>query len=284
MHDADRIEALLGRRPDRLTPLSGGDIARSLCAELDEGTRVMAKFARPGQPSLTLEARMLADLRKAGLPVPDTLAVADDLMLLAWIDPGQRGWDAHAEHAAGRAIATLHMQPVGAAFGHDYDTVIASLAQGNPSVADWSVFYGEHRLLARARSAHAIGRLPSALLTRIETLSDQLARWVPARVRPSLLHGDLWGGNMLPAADGEACFIDPAIYRGHGEVDLAMALLFNSVGEAFFEGYRTVAPVDPEFFRHRCTLYQLYPLLVHVELFGASYLDAVARALDRLEV
>lgn len=282
MEDADRIAQLLGRRPRRLHPQGGGDIARGVQAVFDDGTRAMAKFARPGQPSMQLEARMLADLRDAGLPVPQTLAAADDVLLLSWVDAGARGWDDEVQAAAGRAIAQLHRQPPAKAFGYGYDTLIGPLPQANPRTASWPDFFRDQRLLVRADAAQAAGRLPAALRHRLDSLAGRLADWLPPDVAPSLVHGDLWGGNMLPTADGGACFIDPAIYHGDGEVDLAMALLFHSVEAAFFDGYREVRPIAPGFFEGRCTLYQLYPLLVHVQLFGGSYVGRVDAALRRL--
>lgn len=281
MSDADRIEQLLGRRPQKLQPQSGGDIARGLKLTFDGGDVAMAKFARPGQPSLKLEARMLADLHEAGLPVPQTLAVDDDLLLLDWVDAGNRGWDESAQKAAGRAIATLHQQPRSRPFGYAYDTVIGSLPQANPRTESWVDFFRDQRLLARADAAVEANQLPAALRHRLDTLAGRLDEWIDRDIAPSLVHGDLWGGNMLPTAEGGAGFIDPAIYDGHGEVDLALAMLFHSVDEAFFDGYREVRNIAPKFFEDRCALYQLYPLLVHVQLFGGSYVDAVNRTLAR---
>lgn len=282
MSDADRIETLLGRRPAQLQPQDGGDIARGVRVTFKSGERAMAKFARAGQPSLKLEARMLADLRAAGLPVPHTLAAEDDVLLLDWVDAGARGWDDAVQRSAGRAIATLHDQRLSTTFGYAYDTVIGSLHQANPRTPSWVEFFRDQRLLARADAALAAGKLPDTLRLRLDNLAGRLEHWIDRDVQSSLVHGDLWGGNMLPTAAGDACFIDPAIYYGDGEMDLALATLFHSVGESFFDGYREVRDIAPEFFDQRCALYQLYPLLVHVQLFGGSYVGAVERSLARL--
>lgn len=282
MDDAARIGQLLGRRPRQLKPQVGGDIARSVQATFDDGERVMAKFARPGQPLLRLEARMLADLRDAGLPVPATLAVADDVLVLAWVDAGTHHWDDDVQAAAGRAIACLHVSSRIDGCGYDYDSVIGDLVQPNPPTARWLDFFRDHRLLHRADAALRAGRLPVVLRHRLDTLAGRLDRWIDPDTTPCLLHGDLWGGNMLPTADGGACFIDPAIYRGDAGMDLAMTTLFHSVGPAFFAGYRDVAPIDPACLEACLPLYQLYPLLVHVQLFGDGHVGAVERILDRL--
>lgn len=287
--DREHIARLLGRVPQSLRPVAGGDIARSLCATFADGSRVMVKCARPGQPSLRLEARMLDDLDAAGLPVPHVLAVDDTLLALEWIDVApQGGLSASAQRAAGRAIARLHAVPQGdASFGYGYDTVIGSLHQPNPPSARWREFFRDQRLLHRADTALAAGRLPVALRRRIERVAARLAQWIddddPGTAVPRLVHGDLWGGNMLGLAGGDGVvFIDPAIYRGHGEVDLAMATLFHSVGDAFFEGYGEVRAVAPGFFEARRDLYSLYPLLVHVELFGGGYVQSLDAAMARL--
>lgn len=280
--DAGRIEQLLGRRPEQLRRQGGGDIARSCKATFADGLTAMVKFARPGQPSLRLEARMLSDLRQAGLPVPQTLAVADDVLLLAWVDPGGRDFDDAVQATAGRAIGLLHNQRLAEHFGYPCDTVIGSLPQANPETGSWLDFFRDERLLARADAALEAGQLPAALRHRLDTLGGRLGQWLPAQITPSLIHGDLWGGNMLATAAGGACFIDPAIYFGAAGMDLAMATLFNSVRPAFFDGYREVRPIGPDFFAERCALYQLYPLLVHVQLFGGSYVSAVERVVTQL--
>lgn len=279
--DADAIERLLGARPVETRPLSGGDIARSRCAVFADGTRAMAKFSGAGQHSLRLEARMLGDLAAAGLPTPQVLAVDDDLLLLQWIEQQPGGLQGEAQRAAGRAIAQLHAAPQRHRFGYGYATVIGSLHQPNPPLPRWTDFFREHRLLHRADTAVAARQLPVALRIRIDTLSSRLEEWID-EPQPALVHGDLWGGNMLAPAAGGATFVDPAIYRGDPEMDLAMACLFASVGEAFFQGYAEVRPIAPGFFEARRDLYNLYPLLVHVQLFGGRYVAAVERTLAKL--
>lgn len=278
----DHLERLLGTRPLRLHTLSGGDIAQSFRVELGDGGTAMAKFRRAGQPALTLEASMLADLRTAGLPVPDTLAVDDDALVLDWVDNGGRTFDDEVQRAAGRAIATLHVSPVGDAFGYAHDTVMGSLPQPNSRAADWLGFFRDRRLLYMADLAQQASELPASYRRRIDAVAARLSEWIDPSVVPSLVHGDMWGGNMLPTADGGACFIDPAIYHGDGEVDLALATLFGSVGTAFFDGYREVRGLDAVFMTTRRHLYNLYPLLLHVRLFGGGYLTPLDRALHQL--
>jgi len=119
-------------------------------------------------------------------------------------------------------------------------------------------------------------------MDRVEALCARLGDWLPADETPRLLHGDLWTGNVLVGGDGRISgFIDPAIYYGAAEVELAFTTLFGTFGDAFFARYQEHHPLAPGFFEERRDLYNLYPLLVHVRLFGGSYVDAVDRTLAR---
>ncbi|MDF1485025.1 fructosamine kinase family protein [Ramlibacter sp. H39-3-26] len=281
MDDGARIERLLGRRPLALQPLQGAGASRALCARFASGDRVMAKRARPGQPP-RLEARMLADLRAAGLPVPDILAVDDGMLVLAWFDHDPAGLPAAAQRAAGRALAQLHGAPCGDGSGHGYDTTLGGLPQPNPATPRWRDFFRDQRLLLRADGALAAGRLPPALRRRIDGVAARLDEWIDEPAAPSLLHGDLWGGHMLGRADGAVAFINPAIHRGHAEADLAMATLFGSVDMGFLDAYQEARPLRPGFFTVRRNVYNLVPLLALVERTGAAYVPAVEQALELL--
>ena len=121
------------------------------------------------------------------------------------------------------------------------------------------------------------------LRARLETLAGQLERWL-TEPRPALIHGDLWGGNVLAASGRISGFIDPAIYYADAEIELAFSTLFNTFGKAFFSHYNELRPLAPGFFEERRDLYNLYPLLVHVRLFGGGYVGSVERTLKRFGV
>ena len=109
----------------------------------------------------------------------------------------------------------------------------------------------------------------------------KLERYIDSGTRPSLIHGDVWGGNVLARGGRIAAFVDPAIYFADAEIELAFSTLFGTFGEAFFDRYRQIRPIAPGFFEVRRDLYNLYPLLVHTRLFGASYAASVKRSLAR---
>ncbi len=225
---------------------------------------------------------MLDDLRaEDGLPVPAVLHSDEDLLLLEHVEHDAGGLDEAAERQLGALIGGLHARPR-PAFGYAYDTLIGPLPQPNPRAERWVPFFAEHRLLHMADLAHACGELPDELRTRIDRLAPQLDQHLPEPDHPALLHGDLWHGNILGRASQVVALLDPALYWGHPEAELAFLTLFSSVGPVFFEAYAEHAPVDPAFLRLRRDLYNLYPLLVHATLFGAGYLPPIERTLARL--
>jgi fructosamine-3-kinase len=279
---ADAIETLLGRRPLRIVPMGGGCIAPVYRCDFAGGERVVAKEPTPGR-TLECEAWMLGYLRRnSALPVPAVLAAAPALLLLEYIDSGDP-IDARAEAHAAELLAALHAIK-GPHFGFLRDTLIGPLDQPNPPTPRWIDFFREQRLLHRARAALEAGRLPARLLARIEALAARLERWIEEPPHPALIHGDSWSGNVLVKAGRIAGFIDPAIHWAHPEIELAFGTLFGPFGEAFFDRYRALAPLAPGFFEARRDLYNLYPLLVHVQLFGGGYVSSVAKTLEKFGV
>ena len=279
---ADRIESLLGRRPRRIAALGGGCIAPVHRCEFADGGSVVAKQPSRGR-TLECEAWMLRYLREhSALPVPNVLAAAPDLLILEYLDSGD-SLDARTEAHAAELLAALHAIR-GPHFGFTRDTLIGPLDQPNPPAQSWLEFFRDRRLLQRAHAAHRAGRLSAALLARIEALAGRLERWIEEPPYPALIHGDCWTGNVLVKAGRIAGFIDPAIYWADPEIELAFSTLFGTFGEAFFRRYGELAALRPGFFEARRDLYNLYPLLVHVELFGGAYAASVARTLDRFGV
>jgi fructosamine-3-kinase len=125
-------------------------------------------------------------------------------------------------------------------------------------------------------------RLPGKLSERLEKLADQLENFLAEPDHPSLLHGDLWGGNIIARNNRITGFIDPAIYCGHPEIELAFTTMFNTFGKPFFEAYEALSPLEHGFFEERLKVYNLYPTLVHVRLFGDSYLPPLDHTLQDL--
>ncbi len=272
---AARIEAAVSDRIAGTHSVGGGCIARTLRLDFEGGDRAFLKWALPGeQPAalFELEARALAELRAANavrVPSVSDLYAGDDgaYLLLEWLEPGARTTPAEAE--LGRNLARLH-QCQSTYYGWEQDNFIGSLPQQNPRYDNWSDFWCEQRLLPQLE--RAASQLTKQQRVRVEQLAHNSAEIIgeTAADGPSLLHGDLWGGNVHYLAEGGAAVIDPSTYYGHREVDLAMSRLFGGFGAAFYDAYQEVWPTQPGL-QQRLLLYQLYYLLVHVNLFGGSY-------------
>lgn len=261
-------------------PLSGGCIGEVSLIDLADGRRIVAKRDRGSKPRLDIEGYMLRYLREhSALPVPEVFWSEPKALLMSF-EPGESHFSARGQALAAEFLAALHGVSA-PAFGLERDTLIGGLHQANSLTPSWVDFFREHRLLHMAREAHRESHLPAALLTRIERFAADLDKFIAEPIHPSLLHGDVWTTNVLAENHRITAFLDPAIYYGHAEVELAFTTLFGTFGPAFFEAYGALRPIAPGFFEIRRDIYNLYPLLVHVRLFGASYLSGVTATIAR---
>jgi len=221
-------------------------------------------------PMLEAEAEGLRALRAANavrVPAPIATGIAGERAYLAleWLDFGHGGRDA----ALGRALAQLH-RTTAPRFGGPRDNTIGTTPQDNGWTDDWCAFFRDRRIAPQlalaARHGHGGG---------LQRDGEQLLAAIPALLSghappPSLLHGDLWSGNASCLASGEPVIFDPASYYGDREADLAMTELFAGFGADFYAAYREAWPLDDGYARRR-TLYNLYHVLNHLNLFGGGY-------------
>ncbi|MGH6749424.1 MAG: fructosamine kinase family protein [Methyloceanibacter sp.] len=282
-HLKTRLQQALGSRVVEARPLPVGFGITGLAITLADGRRLAVKAGEADRGGgLELEAFMLGELaRLSELPVPRVHHAARDLLVMDFIENDAGGISESVECHAGLLIARLHATPR-ERFGYPRDTLIGPLHQPNPQTSFWVPFFRDHRLLYMAREAHREGCLPSPLLTRIERLAERIENYLIEPPFPSLLHGDLWTGNVLVREGRIAGFVDLAISCGHPEIELAFATMFGTFGKTFFEVYESLVPLEPGFHEIRASLYNLYPSLVHVRLFGASYLAGIERTLARI--
>lgn len=233
--------------------------------------------------SLETEASMLRYLAEhTRLPVPTVLRSTPTILVMTHL-PGTTGAGSHAQRHLGELVAHLHTVTADQ-FGFAHDTLIGPLGQPNPRSSAWIPFFAEHRLSYMAREAANANQMPSSLAHRVDTLCNTLDNLLVEPARPSLLHGDLWSGNVLAHETQITGIIDPAISFGHPECDLAYMTLFDCFGDSFFAAYRDSATIEPGFERERRSIYQLWPLLVHVRLFGGSYVNSVDKSLRRFGI
>ena len=277
------IIAAAGARPLRFSALSGGCVGDVSRVEMSDGARLVAKLGGTGSgPSngLAREGFMLEYLSEhSPLPVPGVLHADDNLLLMQEL-PNDGRIDAAVEQHAADLVAALH-NVTGAVFGFEGATVIGGLSQPNPPGTRWLDFFRDYRLLDMGRRSLDAGQLPTEIYARLEALAARLGKWIEEPPAPSLVHGDMWGGNVLSHQGRITGFIDPAIYYADAEIELAFTTLFGTFGDTFFARYQEHRPLKPGFFEARRDLYNLYPLLVHVRLFGGSYVGSVERTLTR---
>jgi len=280
---SQRLLPILGQRPRRIAPLSGGCVGEVYGVDLSDGDRVVVKVDNSAGAVLHKEGWMLRYLaERSALPVPAVLHSSPELLVMSFL-PGNGGVDHRAENHAAELLAQLHAITA-PAYGLETDTLIGGLHQPNPWSESWIGFFREQRLIFMARTAHEAGRLPTRELARIETLAGQLERWLEEPPAPALIHGDVWGGNVLAQNGRITGFLDPAIYYADPEMELAFITLFHTFGDTFFRRYDDLRGIRPGFWEVRRDLYNLYPLLVHVRLFGGGYVGSVQRILSRFGV
>ena len=271
----------------RTEPVAGGCIHTALRLEGEDAggkTKHFAKLAEiEREPMLAAEAEGLAAIREAGaVRVPATIARGDDgetaWLILEWLDLAPL--DAASGARLGTALAAQHRLPQ-AKFGWGKDNFIGASRQANGWRADWLSFWREARIHAQLRLAMA-NRYPSKMIDRGERLlTDCDAFFRTHAPVPSLLHGDLWGGNAAALADGTPVVFDPAVYCGDREADLAMTELFGGFPKDFHAAYRNAWPLD-DGYPVRRDFYNLYHVLNHANLFSGGYVEQSARLVERL--
>ncbi|MCL4222360.1 MAG: fructosamine kinase family protein [Phycisphaerales bacterium] len=273
------IAQTLGQIPSRLSRLHGGCVAEVYLAELPGRPPMVVKVDRGPCPMLDREGFMLRLLReRTCLPVPEVIACTPDVLAMEYVEHHGAISDAGREQLA-QLVARLHAVS-GPRYGLERDTLIGPLDQPNGWSDDWAVFFAEKRVRHFARHAHRVGQLPENLLARCESLSDGMGDLLGHGEGPCLIHGDLWAGNVLWKDGRVAGIIDPAVYYAEREVELAFMDLFGLFGRGFWEAYHRCRPIRKGFFECRIHAYKVFPLLVHVALFGRGYLAPLAEELD----
>lgn len=280
-HTQQLLEGVLGTPIKSVRSLSGGDIANAYLIETST-QRLFCKIM-PGESGLTMlhaEMEGLKQIRDSGSIKAPQVYFCEDLngeacLGMEYIDsknptPGEM-------RKFGEQLAQLHAIS-SKFFGFHSDNFIGSLPQSNKQKSSWLSFYVEERLLPQFKMALSNSLIRADEIPDSEEMAEALSPYLND-VSPSLLHGDLWSGNYLISNSGEPYLIDPAIYYGDPVVDLAMTRLFGGFGGEFYQAYSTNAKASKHE-EDKIQLYQLYYLLVHLNLFGSSYYSGVRRIMD----
>ena len=270
-----------------VTPVGGGCINNGARLETEDRRSYFLKWSATAPPGLFEdESDGLRALRNANaLRVPEVMAHGGGeslpWLLMEWVEPGRPGPE--YGRLLGEGLARLHGDPQPLGPGWPRDNWIGSLPQCNAPAPNWGVFWRDHRIMPQLERARSRGFLRTEILDRVVDLIPEALSDVDG---VSLLHGDLWAGNGFADEVGRPVLIDPAVYRGHGEVDLAMTELFGGFPRDMYAAYHAIQEIPEEYYVYRRDLYQLYYLLVHVNLFGRSYegqtLDVVSRVVKTL--
>ena len=272
------IELIVGQAARAITPLAGGMISQVLRVDLADGATLAAKAG--GEHDLRIEAYMLRYLRAhSPLPVPAVLHAQHDLLLMDFVE-GESQWDSASLRHLGELLAACH-QVNASQYGLERDTLIGPIHQPNAPDKSWIAFFRERRLRYMTGLARESGNLPGELDLRLARMAEALEEWLIEPTQPALIHGDMWRTNVLVRGGRVAGVIDPALYYAHNEMELAYMTLFDGVGGEFFEAYQAHIPIDKDFFTTRRHIYNLYPLLVHLIIFGDKYLPPLHESLAR---
>jgi len=242
---------------------------------------------KTSQPSnrLQIEHGMLLDIKNYHITVPSVFDVSPTHLLMEYIQT-EPVTPQMKEKQASELLSRLHcVTNESRMYGYYYDTTIASFMQKNEQTQyNWGLFLVQMRIIPMAKICYERGYISKEVLGRLEHLSkDIYTRIDISKIRPSLLHGDLWSGNILFNMKG-ATLIDPAIYFGDREMELAFILMFNTFGETFFRIYEETYTLSEDFYDVKVPLYQLYPVLVHVAIYGGAYTGELDNLLRRLKI
>jgi fructosamine-3-kinase len=279
----ERLASTLGEDILSIVPFTQGQIGEIFSIYTADKTYIL-KTSEPSD-RLQIEASMLEDINKYDIPVPEVFSVGESHLLMKYIDEKNISVK-EQEISAAKVLADLHsVSNEGRMYGYYYNTSIGPFTQINEQTQyNWGLFLGQMRIMPMAKICYDKGAITKDTVQRLERLCRDLYKRIDMnQITPSLIHGDLWGGNIL-FNDDSAVLIDPAIYFSDREMELAFILMFNTFGTTFFEKYNAVHPLSEDFYTVKVPLYQIYPTLVHVALYGAAYTGKLETLLKRMQV
>lgn len=277
LHEA--LTNKLGTTISEVRACSGGDINEAAQIVTVSNERLFVKWHQQSPPNMfTAEAKGLKLLRNAQttLRIPEVIAAqeaTDDCpayLVLEWLERGSP--QAHTDEVLGHGLAALH-QSHADQHGLDHHNFIGPLHQPNTPHSTWPTFFAEERVRPQIEVARRVGQLSGHRERLLNTLLDKIPQIVPD-APPSLLHGDLWRGNVMILSRGEPAVIDPAVYYGNREMDIAFTQMFGGFSARFYDAYNSSYPLDKDYPQRRA-LYQLYHTMVHMNLFGGGYAHSV---------
>lgn len=278
-HIKSEIEDHFNEKVINFKSQSGGDINDAAIITLETEAIYFLKWNTNASTSMfhteTKGLKLLSDA-KTSLLIPKTLLSGNDFLLLSVIETGTKTTNSDLEF--GIELAKLH-QCSASQFGLDHDNFIGKLPQSNTTHTNWADFFITERIEPQIKMGVDSGKFSPELIQKVDKIHSVIQSSFPEEA-PALLHGDIWSGNYMYSVDGAVSIYDPAVYFGHREMDISMTRLFGGFSDQFYEGYNSAFPLAEDF-EQRVSIYNLYPVLVHVNLFGGGYIQQAKRILDR---
>lgn len=275
----EHLQQVIRQKIDSFHPVFGGDINQAALVTFTDESQYFVKYnSNSNRDMFEKEAFGLKLLKRdsINIHIPEVIdygyleEIHTGYLLMEYISTGRENADFFERF--GRELATLH-KITNQQYGLDHDNYIGRLPQSNQQHDNWLDFFIQERIEPQLKMAQDSHRLPQSISQKFENLYAKLPDIFPDEPA-SLLHGDLWSGNYLCSNKQEVVLIDPAVYFGHREMELAFTQLFGGFGSRFYDAYHETFPLQPGF-RARKDIYNLYPLLVHTNLFGGGYAGSV---------
>lgn len=275
MYFKEKLEEKLEEKIKRITSLLGGDINDTYKIHTSDNVYALKVNRRDAFPEMFQKEKLgLESISKTGTKAPDVILTFSDseyqFLLLEFIEESPVDpsfWKNFADD-----LVKIH-QSFSNDFGLEYDNYIGSLHQDNTQKPSWENFFIENRLMPLVKSGYDDNLLHVKHLIHFENFYKKVNEIIPQE-KPSLLHGDLWGGNLMKGKNNTPVFIDPAIYYGHREVDISMTQMFGGFDNSYLTFYNEIFPLEKGW-EERIKIHNLYPNLVHLNLFGLGYLSGI---------
>ncbi|MTH55591.1 phosphotransferase [Bacillus mangrovi] len=280
------LESVLSNAGDRTSilkksPVRGGDINDAWLIETENERYFLKTNHEMDEAFFKIEETGLKEIVSSNtISVPAVYQSGESegtpYLLMEWIEGDKTG---QTEALLGQRLAAMH-RVTNEQFGYGGNTCIGRLRQPNGWYDSWTDYYCSKRLFPQMELAVSSGRMTGKRRLKMDKLLSKLDLFLPHNPEPSLLHGDLWGGNWIAGAGGEPYLVDPSVFYGDRELEIAFTELFGGFGHAFYEQYREAFSLEGNY-EDRKPLYQLYYLLAHLNMFGESYGSSVDRILNR---
>lgn len=268
-----RFEEKLGNKISKITSLSGGCISDAYKITTKDNSNFLLKYNPLVSSDMFMkEANGLIELSKSmTIRIPAVLGFDKDYILLEYISAGNKSKKFFENF--GKNFAKMH-KFTSENFGFYEDNYIGSNPQKNvpneTEKKDWVIFYFNKRILFQLQLAEKLGNSTEELRKGISKLENKISTIISTEEKPSLMHGDLWGGNYMVDESGQAVLIDPAVYYGNREADLGMTKLFGGFSSELYSAYNEEFPLEVGY-EYRENIYKLYHVLNHLNLFGGGY-------------